>query len=61
MPLSELNVTYGYNTSRFHSRGNHRDLLVLGRMLMGTIGKKKCGYVLSVILYIMHLYNSIIY
>lgn len=40
MLLSELNVTYGYNTSGFHSRGNHRDLLVLGRMLMGTIEKK---------------------
>lgn len=40
MPLSELNVTYGYNTSGFHSRVNRRDLLVLGRMLMGTIEEK---------------------
>lgn len=39
MPLSELNVTYGYNTSGFHSRVNRRDLLALGRMLMGTIEK----------------------
>lgn len=44
MLLSELNVTYGYSTSGFHSRGNHRDLLVLGRMLMGTI-KKMCEHV----------------
>lgn len=39
MLLSELNVTYGYSTSGFHSRENHRDLLVLGRTLMGTIEK----------------------
>lgn len=49
MPLSELNVTYGYSISGFHSKVSHRDLLVLGRMLMGTIGekKKRCGYKLS--------------
>lgn len=41
MPLSELNVTYGYSISGFHSKVSHRDLLVLGRMLMGTIGEKK--------------------
>lgn len=39
MPLSELNVTYDYSTSGFHSRVSRRDLLVLGRTLRGTIEK----------------------
>lgn len=47
MPLSELNVTYGYSISGFHSKVSHRDLLVLGRMLMGTIGEKKKGVDIS--------------